>query len=241
MNLSIHSLAERPELFDRFRAIEGDWPVFMQQDPVSQHYDTAIELFPDLHLVALDADDRAVARLHAVPVTADLADLPDRGWDWALESAVQQQRTDRSMVSLIEARVDPVRRGGGISGTLLSVARDRYGALGVRDLIAPVRPTLKHRQPLIAPSDYSAQMREDGLPVDPWLRVHARMGGRLVKVAPLSMVIPGTLQQWRTWTGLPFDTDGLVEVPGGLAPVMVDATLGHAVYVEANVWVHHRL
>lgn len=121
------------------------------------------------------------------------------------------------------------------------MARERYGALGVRDLIAPVRPNQKHLQPRVSPSDYSAQLREDGLPVDPWLRVHARMGGRLLKVAPFSMVIPGTLQQWRTWTGLPFDTDGLVEVPGGLAPVMVDTTMGHAVYVEANVWVHHRL
>lgn len=241
MNLHIHSLAERPDLLDKFSGIEGDWPDFMQQDPVSQHYDTAVELFPDLHLVALGADDRAVARLHAVPVTADVENLPDRGWDWALESAVQRPIEGRSTVSLIEARVAPAQRGGGLSRTLLSVARERYGALGVRDLIAPVRPNQKHLQPRVSPSDYLAQLREDGLPVDAWLRVHARMGGRMLKVAPLSMVIPGTLQQWRTWTGLPFDTDGLVEVPGGLAPVMVDTATGHAVYVEANIWVHHSL
>lgn len=104
MSLSIHSLAERPDLRDRFDGIEGAWPEFMLQDPVSQHYGTAIDLFPDLHLVAVDADGRAVARLHAVPVTADVANLPDRGWDWALESAVQQPSAQRSMVSLIEAR-----------------------------------------------------------------------------------------------------------------------------------------
>lgn len=84
-------------------------------------------------------------------------------------------------------------------------------------------------------------MREDGLPADPWLRVHARLGGRIIGVAPLSMVIPGTLAQWREWTGLPFEVDGLVEVEGGLAPVHVDVANDHGVYIEPNVWVHHDL
>ncbi len=55
------------------------------------------------------------------------------------------------------------------------------------------------------------------------------------------MTIPGTLTQWREWTGLPFDTDGLIDVPGALAPVLVDTTQGHGVYIEPNVWVHHQL
>jgi hypothetical protein len=29
-------------------------------------------------------------------------------------------------------------------------------------------------------------------------------------------MIAGSLAQWRAWTGLPFDTDGEVEVPGAL-------------------------
>jgi len=53
------------------------------------------------------------------------------------------------------------------------------------------------------------------------------------------MVIPGTLEEWREWTGLPFDTTGPVVVPGALAPVMCDAEHGTAVYVEPNVWVRH--
>ena len=55
------------------------------------------------------------------------------------------------------------------------------------------------------------------------------------------MVIPGTLAQWREWTGLPFDTDGLVDVEGGVVPVHVDTAQDHAVYVEPHVWVHHEL
>ena len=54
------------------------------------------------------------------------------------------------------------------------------------------------------------------------------------------MVIPGTLAEWRSWTGLAFDSDGELIVPGALAPVHVARDQNHAVYVEPNVWIHHR-
>lgn len=104
-----------------------------------------------------------------------------------------------------------------------------------------MRPTRKALEPRTPADEYARRVREDGLPQDPWLRAHARLGGRVVEVAPLSMTVPGTLAQWRDWTGLPFDTDGAVEVPGALAPVHVDLANDHAVYVEPNVWVHHDL
>jgi hypothetical protein len=61
--------------------------------------------------------------------------------------------------------------------------------------------------------------REDGLPQDPWLRVHVRAGGRIVGTRKRAMVIPGLLDEWRSWTGLPFDVSGPVVVPGALVPV----------------------
>ena len=76
---------------------------------------------------------------------------------------------------------------------------------------------------------------------DPWLRVHVRMGARIVKVCPASMNVPGSLALWRSWTSLPFDVSGELEVPGALVPVHVSVEDDHAVHVEPNVWVHHRL
>ncbi|HLS40393.1 MAG TPA: N-acetyltransferase, partial [Ornithinicoccus sp.] len=112
---------------------------------------------------------------------------------------------------------------------------------GFHDLFAPVRPSRKSEDPWSTMADYASRTREDGLPVDPWLRVHVRAGGRIVRVCPASMVIAGSLAQWREWTALPFDTPGPVVVPGATAPVHVDVENDHAVYVEANVWVHHRV
>ena len=68
----------------------------------------------------------------------------------------------------------------------------------------------------------------------------ARAPGRIAKVAPRSMVVPGTLEEWREWTGLPFDETGPVLVPRALTPVLCDVEHGVATYVEPNVWVVHR-
>ncbi len=60
-------------------------------------------------------------------------------------------------------------------------------------------------------------------------------------VCPTSMVVPGTLAQWRDWTSQALDADGPTVVDGALVPVHVDLAHDHAVYVEPNVWVTHTL
>jgi hypothetical protein len=117
----------------------------------------------------------------------------------------------------------------------------RPKAAGLTRLIAPVRPTGKHRYPAMPMTRYIAVRRGDGLPDDPWLRVHLRAGGRILRVAPASMVMAGSLAQWRAWTGLPFDRTGEVIVPDALVPVHCDASHDYAVYVEPNVWIEHNL
>jgi hypothetical protein len=106
-------------------------------------------------------------------------------------------------------------------------------------MFAPVRPTVKALEPLTPMAEYIARTREDGLPTDPWLRVHIRAGGRIEKVAPTSMVVPGTIADWRRWTGMEFAASGPTVVPGALVPVHVSLEHDHAVYVEPNVWVRH--
>lgn len=90
-------------------------------------------------------------------------------------------------------------------------------------------------------AEYAARTRADGLPADPWLRLHVRVGGRIHGLCPRAMTIPGSLADWRAWPGLPLETSGSVEVPGALVPVHVDVEQDHAVYVEPNVWVVHDL
>jgi hypothetical protein len=55
------------------------------------------------------------------------------------------------------------------------------------------------------------------------------------------MVIAGTIAEWSRWTGLGFTASGAAIAPGALSPIHVSLEQDHAVYVEPNLWVHHRL
>jgi hypothetical protein len=110
---------------------------------------------------------------------------------------------------------------------------------GIPKLIAPVRPSEKHRHPRMSMEKYVQICRDDGLPADAWLRVHVRAGSKVMGVAPASMTTSGSIAQWQSWTDMPFDQDGYLDVPDALAPVHCDRASDRAVYLEPNVWVQH--
>jgi GNAT superfamily N-acetyltransferase len=241
MDLTVMTLADSMELMDVFWEMETTWPEFMKHDPIGNAYYASLEVFAEHVLVCLDDTGQIVAKAHSVPFELEGGELPDGGWDAAIRGGLLAQLSGGSTnaVSAVEIAIVPRLQGSGLSGRLVAALRDNAGRLGYGELLAPVRPNGKRdvHEPMSA---YASRTREDGLPVDPWLRVHVRAGGTIEKVAARSMVIPGTLEEWRDWTGLPFDRTGPVEVAGALAPVHCDAEHGTAVYVEPNVWVRHR-
>ena len=242
MTVEIHTLAERPDLIRPMWDMPNDWPEFMLHDPTI-YFGRLPDTFPEYQLVAVDGG-RLIGKVNAIPFVWDGTDddLPERGWEAVMERGFADHRRGRSptAVSLLEARVVTDRQGTGFSTVLLQAALDNMARFGLTDLFGSVRPTRKHLSPDLAMTDYVRRTRPDGLPEDPWLRTHVRMGARIVKVCPLAMTIPGTLASWREWTGLPFDISGPVYVEGGLNPVLCDVAHDHAVYIEANVWMHHR-
>jgi len=54
-------------------------------------------------------------------------------------------------------------------------------------LVAPVRPSWKDRFPLTSIVDYTIWQRRNGIPFDPWIRVHVRLGARILLPEPNSM------------------------------------------------------
>jgi hypothetical protein len=78
-------------------------------------------------------------------------------------------------------------------------------------------------------------------PPTPGSECTPEQAGTIRRVAPASMVLAGSLAQWRQWTGLPFDRTSAVIVPEALVPVHCDAEHDRAAYVEPNVWVEHVL
>ncbi|MEV0206791.1 GNAT family N-acetyltransferase [Streptomyces sp. NPDC050788] len=247
MELKVSSLAERPEMTGPVVHMANSWPEFVTQDLVGDaHYGRIAAELPQYVLFAEDEQDVVVAHAYSVPfalAAEGRGELPARGWDqvlvWAFEDLRLGVRPDT--VSAIAIVVAPEAQGRGLSARMLSALRDNARSLGFREVVAPVRPSAKHLEPRTPIEEYVRRVRADGLPHDPWLRVHVRAGATVERVATASMTVSGSLAQWRAWTGLPFDTRGDVEVPGALVPVRCEPERDYAVYVEPNVWMRHVL
>ena len=253
MKLNILPLPERPDFLAQLASPElmARWPRFMLEDPIANLYfaEGRFERFHEFMLVVFDEaqPDKLLGRALSVPFAFGAAygrpELPDGGWDTVVRWADQDALTGRTpnTVSALELTLHTDASGQGVSARVLEVLKENAARHGFRELVAPVRPNQKHREPLTPMRDYVRRTRADGLPTDPWLRAHVRIGGEIVKVAPYSMVVAGTLSEWRAWMGEPFDRDGGIVVPGALVPVHVSLRQNCAVYAEPNVWVRHRL
>ena len=210
----------------------------MYHDAVANaHWNRQYDEFPDLQLYLVDEDDRLLAECNAVPIPFGPDELPDDGWDAALAQAFAGAPAAAASAIAITIRVD--QRGKGLSKTMLDGMRAAVAARGLADLVAPVRPSLKHLYPLVPVERYVEWRRDDGKLLDPWLRVHESAGAQLVRVAPRSMRISGTVAEWEDWTKMAFPDSGSYVVPGALVPVEIDLERDEGLYVEPNVWMHH--
>lgn len=247
MPLTITTRAERPEYGPVIWEMPDSWPEFMDHDPIAWSlYSVVTAAYPELTVVATDEDGTVVAHGQATAFRLEVdgrRELPDTGWDQVLMWANSDLRKgiEPDVASALEVSVHPQWQGRGLSAQMIGALRDAAKARGFDTLLAPVRPSHKHLEPNTPMSEYAHRTREDGLPTDPWLRIHVRAGGEICKIAPASMAVAGSLDGWRRWTGLPFDRSGPVEVPNALVPVQCSVEHDHAGYIEPNVWVRHRL
>jgi GNAT superfamily N-acetyltransferase len=247
MTARIVTHAERPDLHERWdEVVLPAWPEFMLHDPVcGAHWRFLFSRLPEFQFYLYDdATDTVLGAGNSIPVAWDgtVDGLPD-GLDAVLLRGLEE--LDRGVrptaLSALLAVVAPGFQGHGLSRVLVEAMRDVAVRHGLPDLIAPVRPTMKSRYPLTPIDRYVRWTREDGLPLDPWLRVHRRLGAEILRVASRSMVIRGTVAEWEVWTGLRFPESDAYVVPGALVPVTIDRERDEGRYVEPNVWMRHRL
>jgi GNAT superfamily N-acetyltransferase len=231
---------ERPDLVDRLSEIGEVWPEFLHHADVPLfHWAKLRDELPGFQLVLYDDErDAVVGRGQTMP--ASTRDGLPGGIDDMLERNFGDgPRQEHDVLSAAVAIVDPGRQGEGWGALVIEgmcrVAREA----GFPALIAPVRPTRKAEFPLIDMERYVRWTREDGLPWDPWIRLHVRLGAELIEVCPASMTVTGSRVEWEGWTGLEFPDDGDYVVPGALVPVRFQGDTG--TYVEPNVWMRHRL
>jgi GNAT superfamily N-acetyltransferase len=242
---SIITFAQRPDLHDAVREVqEGAWPEFLAHDAIWEgHQALLYEAAPEYQFVLVDDAGTPLAHGNSIPFEWDgvPAHLPD-GIDGVLPGAASMfdARRPPTAVSALQIVVRRDLRGQDLSTRCIAAMADIARAHGLPSLVAPVRPTLKHRYPLIPLERYARWRRPDGRLFDPWLRVHERAGAASVGVCPHSMTITGSIAEWEAWTDMAFPESGRYVVPDALVPVDIDVDDDLGSYVEPNFWMHHR-
>ena len=229
---------ERPEL--RGRVDSADiWPEYTRHgDVLGRYWGRMLEELPEFQFVLVDGED-VLAEGHSVPLrwNGTVDGLP-AGIDGAFEAAFNGQQPNTLCAMAIE--ILPAHRSRRLSVPMLEQMKAIAAREGFDALLAPLRPSWKERYPLTPIERYVAWTRDDGLPLDPWLRVHVRMGAEILKPEPESLRITGTVADWESWTEMAFPESGTYFFPKGLAPVEIDREADEGRYWEPNVWMLHR-
>ena len=238
--MEVSTARERPDLYERGHDL-GVWPEYNTRgDVLNRFWGRLHEERADFQFVLHDADE-IVAQGHSLPVPWDgtVAGLP-AGIDDAITRGFENAE-GANVLCAMAIEIGGASQGRGLSTRMIEAMAAIGRAHGLGSLIAPVRPNWKERYPLTPIERYAAWTRDDGLPFDPWLRVHARLGAEMLKPEPESMRITGTVTEWEEWTEMAFPESGEYVFPRGLAPLTVDREADLGAYWEPNVWMHHPL
>jgi hypothetical protein len=234
------TVAERPELSEPgWERTKDVLPEYNNNgDVLNRYWGRLTEDLPEFQFHLVGADDEILARARSIPVrwNGSLEDLP-AGIDGAIARGFDEGGANVLCALVIMVPHD--LQGRGLSAVALNAMLEIGRRHGLRNLIAPVRPSWKVRYPLVPIERYAAWRRSDGLLFDPWMRVHERAGATVLKPEPQSLRITGTVAEWEEWTEISFPESGEYWFPGGLTTVTIDRKEDRGSYWEPNVWMRH--
>lgn len=241
---TIVTLAEQPELEAQIPNLHRQsWPAFLQADPVAeQHWGALFATFAEYQYLLCNEQGTLIAAGHSVPLVWDgtIEGLPT-GWDAALVQAFHDasQGCAPTVLCGLSIVIAPEQQKQGLSELMVQAMKDMAELNNLAQIIVPLRPTRKSMYPLIPMQRYMQWRRSDGTPFDPWLRLHQRLGAKVLSSAPRSMVITGTVMQWEQWTQMRFPESGTYTVPDALEPIIINCEQNYGCYEETNIWIRY--
>lgn len=244
MDHTIASLRDNPRLKSEFEQLYREaWPEFLLHMDV-KHWDLLFGTFADFQLLMSDSGGELMAFSNTLPITwnGKREDLPGNIQEIFNRALGTEEGPDEANTLVaFTANIGEQDQGKGLSSKLLREVKALAANHGYSALIVPVRPILKSRYPLIPMERYAHWRREDGAPFDPWIRVHWRLGGEILKIEPDARSVSGTVSEWEGWTGMRFPDSGKYIVPGALKPLTINRETDSGVYEEPAVWVKHNI
>lgn len=246
MDTNFITALDRTDLIKRGdEIVEAVYPEFMLHDAVANEYFYQLySAFPKYQYWLLD-EEEIVGIGNAIPIywKSKLENLPEEGWDWALKKGFDDLKAgiEPNLLCALSITINPKFQGKSLSTEMVKSMVQIGKKSKLDSLIVPVRPNQKKSFPSISMNDYISQKRDDAFSTDAWLRVHEKLGGKIIKVCSKSMDIRGSVQNWKNWTDLDFPKSGNYNVDGALKTVAIDLEKDEGVYIEPNVWVVHEL
>jgi hypothetical protein len=237
--------SEEPALWDGLDDLSAQvWPEYnLHGDNLNVYWGRLYEEFAAWQFVLWDTNERvALAEGHTIPVSWDGTDAGlGPGIDAAIAGGFGLAEAAGTPTALcaLAAEIPPRNQDRRLSAVLLQGMAGLAREAGLPHLIAPLRPNLKERYPIIPIEHYSRWTRADGSAFDPWLRVHLRLGARLGPAIPESMRITGSVADWESWTSMEFPETGDYVFPAGLDLLHIDREADTGSYWEPNIWVIH--
>lgn len=221
------------------------WPEFLfHTASIQNHWSLLLERFPECQLAIRDVTTGTlVGTANTIPFALGSNDLAARqdGWDGVLRAGTASTAPPPDTLSALSVLLVPAHRRPGAAAFALRGMKEIARDYGFRELVAPVRPTLKHRYPLVPFDRYVRWQQPDGRAFDPWIRKHLAIGGAVVAPASESMRVEARVADWERWAEMQLPESGAYVIPGALVPVEVDREADRAVYVEPNLWIRHRV
>jgi hypothetical protein len=240
------TVAQQPDLQAiLIAADQAAYPEFLLHSAFADLWPSIYKDFPDYQFALLDAHtDAVLAHANSVPFHWDgnVASLPDSAPALAqLAQSARRTATTTTALGALQAVVHVEHQARGLSRHVLQSMAALADQRNLADLFAPIRPTQKERYPLIDMQAYAQWQRSDGLPQDPWMRVHHQLGATPVGVPQAWATVTGTRAQWEDWTAMALPQTGTYVIPGGLVPLDIDIEADHGRYEEPHIWMHYRI
>jgi len=236
----IEKLSDNKKLIDVINKLHSEpWPVFLSEDSsVKKYWQRLYQVYPEYQLLfRINSEYIGVANSAPIYWNGNNDNLP-AGFDEAIETIIEEDKKPNTLCGLAVV-ISKEYLGKGISSKIINNLKKLAKSYGYSNLILPVRPTLKSQYPTISMVNY-INWEKDNLPFDPWLRVHIKIGGEILKVANPSMIVKGTVSDWQEWTGMYFGESNKYIIKGALNPVNIDLQNDLGEYIEPNIWVLHK-
>lgn len=236
----IEKLSDNKKLVEVINKLHSEpWPIFLSEDSsVKKYWQRLYQVYPEYQLL-FRIKNEYVGVANSAPIywNSNIDDLPS-GFDEAIETIIEEDKKPNILCGMAVV-ISKKHLGKGISSEIINNLKKLAKSYGYSNLILPVRPTLKSQYPTISMDNY-IKWKKDDLPFDPWLRVHIKIGGEILKVANPSMIVRGTVSDWQRWTGMYFGESNEYIIQGALNPVSIDLENDLGEYIEPNVWVLHK-